>query len=305
MEENKTYMTEKKKGCSILFLNKKHEVLLFLRDKKKTILYPNKWDFLGGQLEKDETPEKCIVREMKEELEIDLDNFQLFTIEVFQDREEYIFWKRVDFDISKLKLNEGQRLKWFKFKELKRTDIAFQFGPVAKRFINFIELIESFKADQQMIFDSLLEEYSQCMSNYAYRDELVPNEFNFVLAIIGAIIAIIENNDFSQTLVARIILCIIGLLCLIIFYWDLINTSSAKKAAGKRALEIEDILSEYNIKYKTDLQLAHRIGKSNFFWEQKVGFLSQVRSSNLIIWCTRFLLFLWIIYSLYKLLFRQ
>ena len=49
------------------------------------ILYPNIWDVPGCHLEKLENPEKCIVREMKEEMNLTLDEFELFSKIEFDD----------------------------------------------------------------------------------------------------------------------------------------------------------------------------------------------------------------------------
>jgi 8-oxo-dGTP diphosphatase len=65
----------KRKGCSIIFINDNHQVLLFLRDNIPTIPFPNMWDVPGGHVEPGETPEICIVREMQEEMELELKIF--------------------------------------------------------------------------------------------------------------------------------------------------------------------------------------------------------------------------------------
>jgi 8-oxo-dGTP diphosphatase len=58
----------KRLGVSIIFVNDENKVLLFLRDDKPDLPYRNMWDVPGGHVEPDETPEECIVREMKEEM---------------------------------------------------------------------------------------------------------------------------------------------------------------------------------------------------------------------------------------------
>jgi 8-oxo-dGTP diphosphatase len=57
------------KGCGILFYNRqKKAVLLFRRDDKSSIPFPNMLDLLGGGVEEGETPAEAAVREMAEEL---------------------------------------------------------------------------------------------------------------------------------------------------------------------------------------------------------------------------------------------
>ncbi|MCK5099031.1 MAG: NUDIX hydrolase [Desulfobacteraceae bacterium] len=124
----------KRKGSSIIFLNDKREILLFLRDNIPDIPYPNMWDIPGGHVEKDETPKQCIVREMKEEMGLDLQDFREFNIVEFSDRVEYVFWKKENLDISKIELTEGQYLKWFTEDDIRNTNLACGFNQVAQDF---------------------------------------------------------------------------------------------------------------------------------------------------------------------------
>ena len=124
----------KHKGCSILFINKKEQVLLFLRDDTPLITCPGMWDVPGGHVEMGETPEQCIIREMKEEMEIDLEGFRLFSVMAFSDRIEYTFWKRADLDIKTIRLHEGQGLKWFTEAEAAKTELAYGFNEIVAGF---------------------------------------------------------------------------------------------------------------------------------------------------------------------------
>ena len=124
----------KRKGSSIIFFNDKREILLLLRDNLPHIPYPNMWDLPGGHVENNESPEGCIIREMKEELNITLDGFKLFSVDDFEDRVEYTFWKKVNFNISEIALNEGQRLRWFTEKEAKTTKLAYGFNQIVQNF---------------------------------------------------------------------------------------------------------------------------------------------------------------------------
>ena len=136
----------KRKGASIIFINKKRQVLLLLRDNKPDIPYPDTWDVPGGHVELVERPEDCIVREMYEEMGINLKGFELFSETEFDDRIEYTFWKTEDMDISGIRLTEGQCLKWFTEEEVYQTVLAYGFNRIMADF--FQSEIFSRKPDQ-------------------------------------------------------------------------------------------------------------------------------------------------------------
>ena len=124
----------KRKGTSIIFVNDQKQVLLLLRDDKPDIPYPNMWDIPGGHVEDGETPEQCIVREMKEEMDMNLEEFQLLSVMEFIDRIEYTFWKKANLDIQSINLHEGQKLKWFTEFEVKNTKLAYGFNEIIHDF---------------------------------------------------------------------------------------------------------------------------------------------------------------------------
>ena len=123
-------------GTSFLFVNDRDEVLLILRDDIPQIRYPNMWDIPGGTVREDETPEECIIREIEEELGLVLTGLVLFERREFQDRVEFTFWQRADFDVEEIDLTEGQRLAWFSEKEVKRTHLAFDFNITINSFFS-------------------------------------------------------------------------------------------------------------------------------------------------------------------------
>ena len=92
------------------------------------------WDIPGGHVEDGETPEQCIVREMKEEMDLNLEEFQLFSVMEFADRIEYTFWKKANLDIQRINLHEGQQLKWFTEFEAKNTKLAYGFNEIVDDF---------------------------------------------------------------------------------------------------------------------------------------------------------------------------
>jgi 8-oxo-dGTP diphosphatase len=92
------------------------------------------WDIPGGHVEDGETPEQCIVREMKEEMDLTLNAFELFSVKEFDDRIEYTFWKKANFDTETINLHEGQQLKWFTELEAKNTKLAYGFNEIVDAF---------------------------------------------------------------------------------------------------------------------------------------------------------------------------
>lgn len=58
--------------ATCLLFDKKDKLLIYLRDDKPTIPFPNHWDLFGGWIEDGETPEQALTREVKEELGIDI-----------------------------------------------------------------------------------------------------------------------------------------------------------------------------------------------------------------------------------------
>jgi 8-oxo-dGTP diphosphatase len=62
-------MNRIKVTCAII--EKESDVLVVQRSEKMSL--PLKWEFPGGKIENGESEEGCIVREIKEELNLDID----------------------------------------------------------------------------------------------------------------------------------------------------------------------------------------------------------------------------------------
>ena len=134
---------ERFRGCSILFLNGREEILLYLRDDKPGLPEAGKWDLIGGKVEAGETPEEGIRREVQEELGVregditsrirELRPFKQYD---FQDREENVFWCALDVAAKDLLLFEGQRLGWFSRIEISALEIGFGFKGVIEDFFS-------------------------------------------------------------------------------------------------------------------------------------------------------------------------
>ena len=76
-----------------------------LRDKDAEIPYPDMWDLPGGGREADESPEACVLRELKEELSLTL-------------TEADLRWKR-----QYVSVLDGESATWFFVAEVPELDI--------------------------------------------------------------------------------------------------------------------------------------------------------------------------------------
>lgn len=120
----------------VIIYNSRGEFLLQLRDNNPNIKFQLHWNLIGGVVEETEIPKKTIVRELKEELGIDVKNIVFLKIEKFQDTEQYIYVLKMDLDIKKIRLTEGLSLKWFKSLELDGLKIGFNYFRVLRRFLD-------------------------------------------------------------------------------------------------------------------------------------------------------------------------
>jgi len=70
-----------------LFLVCGNRLLVYRRDDRPDIPFPGLWDLPGGGRENDETPEMCVLRELKEEFDLDLNTDRLYW------RRQYENWR--------------------------------------------------------------------------------------------------------------------------------------------------------------------------------------------------------------------
>ena len=117
-----------KQIAQVLLFDRDRKLLIYLRDDKPGIPFPNHWDFFGGHVEEEETPERAMVREVKEELGIELSEWQFFSrYECSQGdaypNVKYIYRAYIDKRPAELILAEGQRLTSIAMEE--RFDFPF------------------------------------------------------------------------------------------------------------------------------------------------------------------------------------
>jgi 8-oxo-dGTP diphosphatase len=124
-----------------MLINPEREVLLQLRGSSES-LYPNHWTLPGGRVEAGESPRQAIIREVKEELDLDLHQCKLFETVVEKTGgeivERHIFACNVSKGIQDFKLGEGVALKYFSLKEISSLKIGFGLKRVIEKFMKLL-----------------------------------------------------------------------------------------------------------------------------------------------------------------------
>jgi 8-oxo-dGTP diphosphatase len=104
-----------KQIAQILLFDRSNRLIIYLRDDKPGIPFPNHWDLIGGHVEEGETPEQALRRETKEEIGIELKHWDFFRrYDCFAHdaypNSKFIYHGRIDRLAAELPLFEGQRL---------------------------------------------------------------------------------------------------------------------------------------------------------------------------------------------------
>lgn len=102
---------------TLCYIEKENSYLMLHRVKKDKDVNKDKWIGVGGHLEENESPDECIVREVKEETGLTLTNYKLRGIVTFVLEDwgsEYMFLYTADgFEGEMIECNEGN-LEWVK-----------------------------------------------------------------------------------------------------------------------------------------------------------------------------------------------
>jgi 8-oxo-dGTP diphosphatase len=118
-----------KQIAAIIFENDNEELLLYLRDNNPAIPFPDHWDLIGGHVEEGESPEEALVREVKEELDLDLKDYSFYkkyeclTGDAYENI-KFIYTGRITIPLEEITLLEGVRPQYFKRSEIPGVRLA-------------------------------------------------------------------------------------------------------------------------------------------------------------------------------------
>ena len=100
---------------TLCYIEKDGKYLMLHRTKKKNDINKDKWLGIGGKFEDGESPEECIVREVKEETGLTLNTYKLRCVVTYVSTNwetEYMYvFKSNDFTGELIECNEGD-LQW-------------------------------------------------------------------------------------------------------------------------------------------------------------------------------------------------
>ena len=111
--------------------------ILIAQRKSEDDLFGGLWEFPGGKIEDGETPEECMARELKEELEIEAEIGILIT----SNKHRYpngifeLLAYRVQHFSGNIVLNDHDKIKWISIDEISN----YKFPPANTPIINYLK----------------------------------------------------------------------------------------------------------------------------------------------------------------------
>jgi 8-oxo-dGTP diphosphatase len=116
------------KRVSLGLLKNRDRILLYLRDDRPDISYPNHWALLGGQIEEGETPLRALEREIQEEIGCRAEHISFVgrldvaNNPMCEDHTIFLFQGEIHEPLEHMCLTEGQRLGYFTLDEFRTLE---------------------------------------------------------------------------------------------------------------------------------------------------------------------------------------
>ena len=118
----------------------KDKKILLLQRSNYTERYPEYWGCPGGRAEIGETPEQNVIREVKEECNLDFVPTKIIKTGIWEDKKYYRFlgnWS------GEIKIQELEVLdyNWFSYKEASKLKLSFDYREIIELLYNNHQLL--------------------------------------------------------------------------------------------------------------------------------------------------------------------
>lgn len=152
------------KLSTICYITKDSKTLMLHRVKKENDVHKDRWIGLGGKIEDGETPEECIIREVREESGLIIENPQLravLTFPKFKDAEDwYVFLYTADKFTGELQECDEGVLQWIANEKV--FDLNISEGD--KLFLSWLKKYQMFSGkfvyeNGKLVYHSLVVHY--------------------------------------------------------------------------------------------------------------------------------------------------
>jgi len=111
---------------TLCYIEKDNKYLMLNRTKKENDINKDKWIGVGGKFEKDESPEECVLREVKEETGLTLKMYKLRCIVTYVSKDyetEYMYvFTSNEFEGEQIECTEGD-LEWIEKDKIKDLNL--------------------------------------------------------------------------------------------------------------------------------------------------------------------------------------
>ncbi len=162
------------KLATLCYIKNNGKTLMLHRAKRKNDIHQDKWNGLGGKIHLGETPEECVIREVKEESGLAIKNPSLrgiLTFPAFKDEEDWYVYVFIATEFSgKLVDSEEGELKWIEDDKLLTLPL-WEGDPIFLKWLEqgrFFSGKFVYRAGQFISYDAVFHDHWQSL-NHARR----------------------------------------------------------------------------------------------------------------------------------------